>query len=199
MANRGAQPLTELLEAAGRGDHAAGDEFLRRVYDELRAIARRKLAKRRPGQMFRPTSLVNDACERLFGKTRWTWENRRHFFFAAARAMRDILVEQARREPPPEHGGGCLSLDNLTSAIDAPAEDVLALHEALERLRQYDQRKHDVVVLRFFGELTEQRVAEVLGVSVQTVQRDWRYARARLFKEMSDGIVLGPGGPCDGP
>ena len=202
MADRDTRPLTELLEAAGRGDRAARDEFVRLVHEELRVIARRAMARRSPGASGRPTSLVNDAYLRLVGRDPgWSWENRRHFFFTAARAMRDILVEQARRNRVEKEyrGGRRCAVENLTSSIEAPADDLLALDEALRRLEEVDQRKHDVVVLRFFGGLTQKQVAEVLDVSVQTVQRDWRFSRARLRRDLDEVEPVGSGDSPDEP
>src|SRR5437764_278461 len=126
--------VTAVLRAAQAGDPQAGLELLPLVYAELRRLARARMAHQAPGQTLQPTALVHEAYLRVAGKADVTWQGRRHFFFAAARAMRDILVEQARRKAGPRHGGGRgrEQLDEAAVALEAPSEDVLALHQALE-------------------------------------------------------------------
>jgi RNA polymerase sigma factor (TIGR02999 family) len=177
-----------MLQAAGRGDAQAAADLLPLVYGELRKLADSWMAKLAPGQTLQPTALVHEAYLRL---VRWEdsgWESRRHFFFAAARAMHDILVEQARRKASLKRGGGRerLNPDGLVVAIETPAEDMLALSEALEQLERHDSRKHQIVLLRFFAGLTEREVSEVMNISLRTVEREWRYIRAKLHKELAE-------------
>jgi RNA polymerase sigma factor (TIGR02999 family) len=151
------------------------------------------LAKTPPGNTLQPTALVHEAYLRLVGSGDPGWQGRKHFFGAAAQAMRDILVEQARRKARIKHGGGRVRLE--LNHIDAPAapqpEEVVAVDEVLGKLEKEDPRAAQVVVLRYFGGLTEPEAAAVLGVSESTVVRDWRYARTWLFRELS------PPGPGD--
>jgi len=133
------------------------------------------------------TALVHEAYLRVVRSEDPGWEGRRHFFAAAARAMREILIERARKKASPKRGGGRKRVDlgDLAVAIEAPAQDMLALDEALVRLEREDSRRHQIVMLRFFAGLSLAETAEVLGVSVPTVERDWRYARAWLHKELT--------------
>lgn len=191
MPGSGEKSVTQVLQAAGRGDPQAAAELLPLVYDELRKLADSWMVKLAPGQTLQPTALVHEAYLRL---VRWEdsgWESRRHFFFAASRAMHDILVEQARRKASLKRGGGraALSPDSLVVAVETPTEDMLALSEALKRLKEHDPRQHQIVLLRFFAGLTEREISEVMNISVRTVEREWRYIRARLHKELAE-----PGG-----
>src|SRR5215471_1711719 len=163
--------ITELLRAAQAGDTAA---------------AERLLAALPPGQTLQPTALVHEAYLRLTDKSDVTWESRRHFYFAAARAMRDILVEQARRKAGPERGGGRQrqELDEACAVLEPPAENVLAVHEALEELERQDALKAQIVLLRYFNGLTTAETAEVLGLAASTLDRKWRYIRAWLLKRL---------------
>jgi len=178
--------VTQLLQAMGAGDVGAGDELLRRLYTELKDIARRQLRATPPGQTLQATALVNEACLRLLGKQERSWENRRHFFFTAARAMRDIVVEGARRKAAAKRGGGLhrIDVDRLEIAIDAPAEDMLALDEALKQLEQDHPRLAEIVQLRFFAGLSEEETARALDLSTRTIRRDWRFIRARLYRDL---------------
>lgn len=178
--------VTQLLRAMGEGDTAASDELLRTVYGELRRVARSQMRGAASGETLQPTALVNEAYLRLVGRQPTEWKSRRHFFFVAARAMHDILVEEARRKASRRRGGDWRRADaeNLQVAIEAPAEDMLALAEALERLEAEDERKAQVVRLRFFAGLSEEETADVLGVHARTVRREWRFAKARLFREL---------------
>jgi len=188
MAAPSDKTVTQLLQAASRGDVQVAEDLLPLVYTELRKLADSWMAKLPPGQTLQPTALVHEAYVRLVGAEDTGWENRRHFFFAAARAMHDILVEQARRKAGRKHGGDHrrVDSDNLVMAIEAPAQDMLALNEALERLQRDDPRKHDIVLLRFFAGLTAQETAKVMKTSLRTVEREWRYIRARLHAELAD-------------
>lgn len=179
--------ITELLRAAVDGEDGAGDVLYRELHGELKRIAHAKMRQASPGQSLQTTALVNEAYLRLAdGET--PWENRRHFFFAAARAMQDILIQQARRKASQKGGGAWrrVSTDDLEIAIEAPAENMLALDEALSRLEEQDPGKAQLVRLRFFAGLSEEEVATVLGSSRRTVQREWRLARALLYRELSE-------------
>src|SRR5262245_25544494 len=180
--------VTHLLNAIDQGDPRAGDQLLPLVYDELRKLAARKLAHERPGQTLDATALVHEAYLRLVGSAEGPgWANRRHFIAAAAEAMRRILVENARRKGRGKHGGGRRreqpDLDALSA--DAPAQDLLALHEALEQFAAHDPLKAKLVELRFFAGLTLEQAAECLDISLSTADRGWRYARAWLYTAMA--------------
>jgi len=186
MADSSKGMVTRILLAVEQGDPKAADRLLPIVYEELRQLARSLMAKTPPGNTLQPTALVHEAYLRLVGDDDPGWNGRGHFFGAAARAMRRILVEQARRKAADKHGGGRQRLDpdDLDLAIESPSDDVLALDEALERLRAQDARKADVVMLRYFAGLTIEETAQVLGISDTTVERDWRFARLALYAEL---------------
>ncbi len=189
--------VTRLLQAIGRGESGADDELLARIYAELRAIALAEIGGRR-NQTLHATALVHEAYLRLLDRDASTWENRRNFFFAASRAMHDVLVEQARRRASAKHGEGWQrsELEDWMLCVETPEVDLLALEEGLERLRADDPRLFEIVQLRFFGGLTSKETAEVLGISERTVKRDWRFLRARLYRELSGGEAA-PGLPAD--
>jgi RNA polymerase sigma factor (TIGR02999 family) len=186
MPSESVQPVTELLRAAQAGDAAAAERLLAVVYEQLRKLARARMAQLPPGQTLQPTALVHEAYLRLTDKSDVSWESRQHFFFAAARAMRDILVEQARRKAGPVRGGGRQrqELDEACAVLQPPSEDVLAVHEALDELEKEDPVKAQIVLLRYFSGMTTDETAEVLGVSASTLDRKWRYIRARLFERL---------------
>jgi len=176
------EQITVLLQAIGSGDSAAREQLFGILYDELRGMARGEIAKGPVRATIQPTALVNEAYLRLLGRQFPEWENRRHFFFVAARAMRDVLVEQARSKAALRRGGDWkrAELDGIEPTLATPAEDLLALDDALTRLEAEDARKAEVVRLRFFAGLGEDEIAEALGVSKRTVSRAWSEARARL-------------------
>jgi RNA polymerase sigma factor (TIGR02999 family) len=180
------EDVVRLLQQVHAGK-ASAEELLPLVYEDLRQLARARMAKLSPGQTLQPSSLVHEAYLRILGGKARGWTNARHFFFAAARAMHDILVEQARRKATLKRGGDRIRVDpdHLVLAIAAPTEDMLALHEALERLERDDPRKRQMVELRFFAGLTMKDTARALGVSLRTLEREWRYVRALLHKELS--------------
>ena len=182
--------LTAVLQAASEGDPKAASELLPLVYAELRKLASARMAKTPPGNTLQPTALVHEAYLRLMAGNTADWSGRGHFFAAAAEAMRQILVEQARRKASLKAGGGRqrVDLDSLEAGIeiDLPPEDVLALEEALTRLEQLDARKGKVVVMRYFGGMTNQETAAALDVSVPTVESDWKFARVYLYDQLYD-------------
>jgi RNA polymerase sigma factor (TIGR02999 family) len=187
--------LTRILSAIDQGDPHAAAQLFPLVYDELRRLAAQKLSHERPGQTLDATALVHEAYLRLTeagkddaarGSDR-TWANRRHFFAAAAEAMRRILVEKARRKGRDKHGGGRQRVSADLDALQAgePAEELLALHEALERFAAHDPLKAKLVELRFFTGLTLAQAAACLNISLSTADRAWRYARAWLYAAMA--------------
>ena len=181
--------VTRLLESATRGDPGASEELLPLVYDALRRLARARMAKVPPGNTLQPTALVHEAYLRLLGSGPMSWNGRGHFFAAAAEAMRRILVEQARRKATQRAGGGRKreNVDEIEIEIAPPSDDLLALDDALRKLERDDPRKARIVLLRHFAGLTREETAEVLGVSVRTVDRDWAYILARLHRDMTRG------------
>jgi len=174
--------VTLLLQAIGGGDQDAREKLFGLLYDELRSVARGEIAKGPAHATIQPTALVNEAYIRLLGRQLPDWENRRHFFFAAARAMRDVLIEQARRKAAKRRGGDWRrrELDGIEPTLATPAEELLALDDALSKLADEDARAADVVQLRFFAGLNEEDIAQTIGVSIRTVSRTWQTARARL-------------------
>jgi RNA polymerase sigma factor (TIGR02999 family) len=182
MGARSNSSVTQLLHAAQAGEPEAAARLLPLVYDELRKLARQRLAHLPPGQTLQPTALVHEAYLRLVGKPDLQIEDRHHFFFVAARAMRDILVEQTRQKSGPKRGGGRQRVQ-LTDAIalNVPlTDDVLALNEALKELEQQDPIKGRIVELRYFGGMSVEETAIALGLSERTVHRHWRFIKAWL-------------------
>ncbi len=171
-------------------DASAGEQLLPLVYDELRKLAAAKLANERPGQTLQATALVHEAYIRLVDVDhQQKWNSRGHFFMAAAEAMRRILVENARKKRRLKYGGDHqrIDFDKTEVAGDVPSEDLLALDEAMRRLASEDPAKARLVELRFFGGLTVDESAQVLGISGITAKRKWRYARAWLRREVTKG------------
>jgi RNA polymerase sigma factor (TIGR02999 family) len=189
--------VTELLEAIDKGEPQAAEALLPLVYDELRKLARQKLRHEQPGQTLEATALVHEAYLRLVGdresggKSQGSenWDGRGHFFAAAAEAMRRILVESARRKGRLKRGGEVQREPIDEQAIAAPQidGDLIELDAALDKLAAKDHRKAELVKLRYFAGLTIEQAAEALGISTTTADRDWTYARAWLFREMSKG------------
>ncbi len=180
--------VTRILNAIERGDANATDELLPAVYEELRLLAAQKLSHEGPGQTLQATALVHEAYLRLVGDESRSWENRGHFFAAAAEAMRRILIDNARRKRSIKRGGDShkVSLDDAALLVETsiPAEELLALDEALQRLAEKDQIKADLVRLRFFAGLTGEQAAKALGISSSTAEDYWAYTRAWLRLEM---------------
>ena len=178
--------LTVILRRMDQGDSQAADELLPLVYEELRKLAAAKMARENPGQTLQATALVHEAWLRLGGNEQPAWQNRGHFFTAAAEAMRRILIDNARRKSYLRHGGGKerVNLDGLDLAAVMDDEQLLGLNEALDQLAEHDAQKAQLVKLRFFSGLTNEQVAQLLGISEPTVKRHWAYARAWLFRTM---------------
>jgi RNA polymerase sigma factor (TIGR02999 family) len=180
-------PVSELLEAARKGDRAAMDQLFPLVYDALRRIAHRRLGRERAGQSLSTTDLVHEAYLKLVRLDRIQWQGKAHFLAIAARAMRNILVDFAVKRKTAKRGGGAQKKE-LTPSLalcDAPAADVVALHEALSRLESIDPRRCRVVECRFFAGMSVEETAEAMGVSPASVKRDWVLARAWLNRELS--------------
>ena len=178
--------ITRALEAMETGNPKVAEELLPLLYGELRRLAAYKLASEPAGQTLQATALVHEAWLRLGGDKNLSWQNRAHFFGAAAEAMRRILVENARRKLRQKRGGQMerVELETLDIPSPMPDEELLALDEALNRLSQVNERAGQVVKLCFFVGLTQEQAAQELGLSVATVERDWAFARAWLFREM---------------
>lgn len=175
-----ATPIIETVDKAGP---RTSERLLPLVYDELRKLAARRLAREKPGQTLHATALVHEAYLRLVGAEgddAPRWESRGHFFAAAAEAMRRILVENARRRKRLKHGGGMSRVDlhKIHTAIDTPADEVLAVDDALSRLTVEDPEAAEIVKLRYFAGMTVDEAAQALGMSRATAYRHWTYARA---------------------
>jgi RNA polymerase sigma-70 factor (ECF subfamily) len=180
--------VTKLLRAWRDGDEQALPNLLPLVYGELRRIASQRVRLERRSVTLRATALVHEVFLRLVEASRIDWQSRAHFFAIAARLMRQILVEQARRRSAQKRAGQASSLDEVTDlAAERRSAPLLALDEALARLAVLDGRQHCVVELRYFGGLTNEEVAAVLGISVATVKREWVVARAWLHRELTSG------------
>jgi RNA polymerase sigma factor (TIGR02999 family) len=187
--------VTRILNAIEQGDLHAAAELLPLVYDELRRLAAQRLAHEAPGQTLQATALVHEAYVRLVdGHEDNHWNSRGHFFAAAAEAMRRILVEQARRKQRVRHGGGRnrLDLDEACALVQPPADDLLALDEALTRLAAIDPHRAELVKLRFFAGLTMPEAAQALGISLATAERQWAFVRTWLYAELSGEESPGP-------
>ena len=171
------------------GDSIQSDsasQLLSLVYDELRRLAAYKLSQEAPGQTLQPTALVNEAWLRLVASGTPQFENRAHFFSAAAEAMRRILIDQARRKRTQRHGGELerVAFDGLDLAVPDADEQLLAVHEALDRFAQLHPAQAELVKLRYFAGLTNEEAAELLGISVSTAKNYWSFSRAWLFHEI---------------
>jgi RNA polymerase sigma factor (TIGR02999 family) len=179
--------VTGLLLAWGNGDEAAFDALMPIVYNELRRIAHRHMAHERQGQTLQTTALVNEAYLRLVDVHRVRWQNRAHFLAMAARLMRRILIDVARSKGYQKRGAGAakVSIEEGMLVGANPGRDLIALDDALEALASFDLRKSQVVELRFFAGLSVEETAHALGVSADTVMRDWKLAKAWLLKAMS--------------
>jgi RNA polymerase sigma-70 factor, ECF subfamily len=179
--------VTSLLAAWGKGDQNALNSLMPLVYNELHRMARRAWIGQDQGNTLQPTALLNEAYLKLAGAENASFQNRCHFFAVACTAMRQILVNHARSRLAGKRGSGQvkLSIDDVQPAVHEEATQVVALNQALERLEAIDPRKSRVIEMRYFGGLSIQETAEALGVSVITVNRDWRLARTWLMREIN--------------
>ena len=179
--------VTQLLLAWSDGDQAALDKLTPLVYEELRRMAHRYMNRERPGHTMQTTALVNEAYIRLVNRKNVHWENRAHFFAIAAQLMRTILVDHARSHAYQKRGGGArnITLDEAMVVSQQRAADVVALDETLKELAKIDPQQSRIVELRFFGGLTIEETAEVLGLSPATIKREWSTAKAWLYHELA--------------
>jgi RNA polymerase sigma factor (TIGR02999 family) len=177
------QCVTQIINAIRQGEPDASEKLMPAIHAQLRRIAGAKMAAERSGHTLQPTALVHEAWLRLGSQG---FENRAHFFGAAAEAMRRILVDRARRALTAKHGGGVdpLAMDGIEIAAPVDRDELLAVHEALDRLAEHDARKAELVKLRYFAGLSFDECAALMSVSVPTAKRDWRYARAWLHHEI---------------
>jgi len=183
-------PVTQVLQAICRNEEGASEKLLPLVYAELRRLAGARMAHEMADQTLQPTALVHEAWLRLVSDGDRTWQNRAHFFGAAAEAMRRILIERARHKSRLKHGGGQarLNIEDLELAQTTPDDKVLLVDEALMRLKVEDPELERIVVLKFFGGLSNEEIAETVGLSKRTLDRQWAYARAWLFRNISQEI-----------
>ena len=187
--------VTHLLDQIQRGEPQAADELLPVIYAELRRIAAHKMAGEAAGHTLQPTALVHEAWLRLSGSNQSGWQNRAHFFGAAAEAMRRILVDHARRKQSQKRGGGVdnLELEDAALILTAPADELLAVHEALDELAREDAAAAELVKLRYFVGMTMEEAATALGLPKRTAENLWTYARVWLHRAIRGH------GPAGGP
>ena len=185
--------LEALITAAQAGDRVTAQQLIPLVYDELRSLAGAMLKRLPPGQTLQATSLVHEAYAKLVRRCDPGWDGRGHFFAAAAQAMREIIVDHARRKGTMKRGGDRRHFELLDGQITfaAPSDEILALHEAIATLEKEDPRKSQIVLLRFFSGLSMEQIAEQLRVSRATVDREWRFTRAWLSRELERGDTSG--------
>ena len=178
--------VTRILTAIEQGDAKASEELLPLVYHELRRMAAYKMSNEPAGHTLQATALVHEAWLKLVDSPSQSWQNRAHFFGAAAEAMRRLLIARARRKHTQRRGAGAahLDVDEVEIATPAPADELLALNEALDRFAAQEPRQAELVKLRYFVGLKIEEAAEVLGISEATAKRWWAYARAWLFNEI---------------
>ena len=179
--------VTRILGAIEQGDANAAEELLPLVYEELRRLASQKMSQEAPGHTLQATALVHEAYIRLVGPNAPSWSSRAHFFAAAAEAMRRILIENARRKQRLKRGADRrkVDLDDIDIAIEGPSIDLIALDEALSKLAKEDPSAADLVKMRFFAGLTLDQVAAVMGISRRTADRNWAYAKAWLYQQIT--------------
>ena len=180
--------VTLILNAVNRGESQALEQLLPLVYDELRKIAAARMARESSGHTLQPTALVHEAWLRMIKDEDQTWQNRSFFFHAAAEAMRRILIENARRKGALKYGGGLerLNIDDLELGAALPDEKVLMVNAALEQLEQVNPERAKIVVLKYFGGMTNEEVAKTLGIGERTVYRHWVCAKVWLFDKLSE-------------
>ena len=178
--------ITQLLKAWGAGDPAALDRLSKRVYDELRLMARRHMKNERQGNSLQTTALVHEVYLRLVDVTKVEWQQRAQFFAMAAQMMRRILVDAARARASHKRGAGAVHVNFDETAVVSPEPDrsMVALDDALAAFAQIAPRQAKVVELRYFGGLNEEEIVEVLKIAPRTVRRDWEFARVWLAREL---------------
>lgn len=179
---------TLLLTALDQGDPQAAEKLLELVYEELRLLAASKMAREAPGQTLQPTALVHEAWLRLVGAQNPKFENRAHFFSAAAEAMRRILIDRARRKLAQRHGGGFERVDLDGQDLAAPGADqqLLAVHEVLDKLAKEHPVQAELVKLRYFAGMTNEEAAQILDISVSTAKNYWTFARTWIYQEIKN-------------
>ncbi len=189
MSEYSPKEVTGLLHAWCGGDRAALDKLIPIIHNQLHRLAHRYMLRERPGHTLQTTALVNEVYLRLVDADRIPWQNRAHFFAISANLMRRILVDFARTRGYQKRGGNAVKVEFEDARVPSPkrSADVVALDDALNALAAFDEREAKVVELRFFGGLSEEETAEVLGISTRTVKRDWAVAKAWLLREMRSG------------
>jgi len=190
----GNDDLPQILEQAREGDPAAADQLIQAVYAELRELTRRMMRRERAEHTLQPTALVHEAWLKLVGQRDVDWRNRAHFVAVAAQVIRRILIDHARNRASAKRGGSVdrVQFDENLAATFGASVDILALHDALELMARTHPRHAQIVESRFFGGLTIEETAASLGVSTATVERQWRFARAWLYKALcADGDCAG--------
>jgi RNA polymerase sigma factor (TIGR02999 family) len=182
----GPENVTQILNAAGSGDRQAAEKLLPLVYEQLRRLAAHKMAGQAAGHTLQATALVHEAWLRLGGNEGGQFAGRAHFFAAAAEAMRHILIDSARRKRAARHGGGRVrvALEDVEIAAAVNDDELLAVHDVLDKLAAEDPQKAELAKMRYFVGMTFEEAAEVLGISVATAKRHWAYARAFLYEEI---------------
>src|SRR6266550_1469267 len=187
MTQSSTHDVTELLIEWSNGDKAALDKLIPLIHKELRQLAHHYMSHERPGHTLQTTALVNEAYLRLINRKGVHWQNRAHFFAIAATLMRSILVDHARSHAYAKRGGGIhkIELDEAMIVSQERAAEVLALDDVLKQLANFDPQQSRIVELRFFGGLTIEETAEVLGLSPATIKREWSTARAWLYRELN--------------
>ncbi len=180
--------ITRILQDAEHDESHRARHLLPLVYEELRALAKARMAREGAGHTIQATALVHEAFIRLVGEEDPEWNGRGHFFGAAAQAMRRILVEQARRRGRLKHGGDHerIELDEACAVIEPPTDDVLAVNDAVCKLEAQDSRKGTIVNLRYFAGFSAEETARALGVSLGTIEREWRFIKAWLREELEE-------------
>ena len=186
MSQQVSENITQLLIDLSNGDRNAVDLLLPVIYDELRKLAANYLRRERPDHTLQPTALVHEAYLRLVDQTRVNWQNRAHFFGVAAQLMRRLLVDHARRHNAEKRGQNFqkISLDENVDKAGERSDMLLALDDALQALALFDEQKARVVELRYFGGLSIEETADVMGVTPTTIKRHWRFAKAWLHGAM---------------
>ena len=191
MENFDSQQITRLLVEWGNGNQTALENLMPLVYDELRRMARRFMRRQSAGHTFQTTELIHEAYLKIAKSSEQNWQNRAHFFGVAAQAMRHILVDYARSKHSRKRGGWQekVTLDDSFAVSSQNSDEVILLDDAMKELAALDNRKAQVVELKYFGGLTTEEIAEVLKISPETVKRDWRFSRTWLLRELSGNSV----------